>query len=74
MNRSRMRYESEIHDQQDHIDSFKNLIPQLEQQERQMLEKLKNPQTQSYLNYGSRIKTYGFYIVFQIIKINCIDF
>ena len=46
MNRSRMRYESEIHDQQDHIDSFKNLIPQLEQQERQMLEKLKNTQTQ----------------------------
>ena len=46
MNRSRMRYESEIHDQQDHIDNFKNLIPQLEQQERQMLEKLKNTQTQ----------------------------
>ena len=41
-----MRYESEIHSQQDHIDSCKDLIPQLEQQERQMLEKLKNTQTQ----------------------------
>lgn len=41
-----MRYESEIHEQQDHIDSCKNLIPQLEAQERKMLEKLKNTQTQ----------------------------
>lgn len=46
MNMSRIRYDSEVSSQQGQIESYNAMIPQLEIEEKRMIEKLKQTQTQ----------------------------